>query len=54
MMIFLIFKMLTCTFHLPHRLFSVSEMIVVIKMEWFLILRTTNGKKKIGNKVEMG
>ena len=45
--IFLIFKMLTCTFRLPHRLFSVREMTVGIKMERFFILGTKSGKKKI-------
>ena len=29
--LFLIFKMLTCLLHLPHRLFSVSAIMVEIK-----------------------
>ena len=35
MWLFLIFKMLTCTFRLSHRLFSVSEITVGSKMEQF-------------------
>ena len=53
MWLFLIFKMLTCALRLPHRLFSISEITVMTKMEWFFILGTKNGKKKVGIKVEM-
>ena len=49
--IFLIFKMLTCVFPLPCKLFSVSGIIVGTKMEQFFILENKSGKKK--KKVEM-
>ena len=57
MWLFLIFKMLTSALCLPHRLFSISEMTVMTKMEWFFILGTKNGKKKSrdqsGNEVKI-
>ena len=46
MWLFLIFKMLSCVFRLPRKLFSVSEMMVGTKMEQFLIFRTKSGKNK--------
>jgi len=55
MWLFLIFKMLTCVLHLSCRLFSVSEIMIGIKMERFLILGTKSSKKKkVGTKVGMG
>ena len=53
MWLFLIFKMLSCVFCLPRRLFSVCEMMVGTKMERFFILGTKSGKnKKYGPKWE--
>ena len=46
MWLFLIFKMLSCVFCFPCKLFSVSEMTVKTKMERFLILGTKSGKNK--------
>ena len=51
---FLIFKMLSCVFPLPRRLFFINEIMVRAKMKQFFILGTKRGKnKKVETKVGM-